>query len=99
MTFIDLIEDYSKIQNMIKCIDKTDGGGDGAEDWASGYQCLLDEIQWDEEASKIVGHGNSFTGKKEFLNQYIKIPSFSLYNTDDMNKKIFKLSCKLLMNE
>lgn len=94
--WIDLTENPSRIQSMFHVMRKTDGGGDGAEDWASGYQCLLDRIHWNEDATKIVihvstspGHGNTFTGKKDLISQYITIPSFAENNTDEMNRKIY----------
>ena len=61
-----------------------------------GYYILLKKIYFAEDSIKIVihvcsspGHGKSFTGKSNFISDYITILSFSPSNTYLQNKAIY----------
>lgn len=67
------------------------GGNDGPEDWASGYKCLLDKIDWDENSEKIVihiadapAHGKSFNG-----NTFYSLPVFDKNFSKTKNQSIY----------
>ena len=78
-----LNEDPDILHDFFSNVQPVGGGGDGPEDWVSGYQCMLTEMNWNADSARIVihicdapGHGKSFTvlpGRESFM---YKIPYF-----------------------
>ena len=65
-------------------------------DWASGYECLINDIKWNKDADKIVIHisntpglGKSFTMDPFQAKKLIKIPDFGKKNPEK-NASIFE---------
>ena len=82
-----LTDDINVIENFFNELVVDGGGGDGPEDWVSGYKCLLsDEMNWLDDSAKIVihicdapGHGNYFLSEPQFKEFCCIVPKF----TDD----------------
>lgn len=72
------------------------GGGDGPEDWVSGYNCILNDMNWYNDSTKIVihicdepGHGTSFTSEERYFRIVARIPRFKYHNTYVKNLQIY----------
>lgn len=92
----DLTDDADEIVNFFSHIRCVGGGGDGLEDWGSGFSYLLNRITWREEAIKIVihvadapGHGKHFTSKKGFYGKTMKVPFIDKKKTRDENLETY----------
>ena len=74
------------------------GGGDGPEDWVSGYRCLLsDEMNWSDDSAKIVihicdapGHGNHFLSEPQFKEFCCIVPNFDHNNNEAEDRAIYE---------
>lgn len=86
---VDCFDLTSNIKEVVTFFSKSrlyGGGGDGPEDWASGFSCLLNKISW---RKRLPGHGRHFTAKKRFYRQVVKIPVISKKNTERQNACIY----------
>ncbi|OHT01916.1 hypothetical protein TRFO_31156 [Tritrichomonas foetus] len=80
-----------KLADFLSHIEAKGGGGDGPEDWVSGYQSLL-RLNWDENSSKVVihiadapGHGERFANDKVY-----DVPEIKYNSTEKINCDIYR---------
>ena len=79
--FYPLTEDIQDLQNRLSGVRPTGGGGDGAEDWAGGYEMALKNMNWREGIKIIIhicddgAHGEQFTPKDPFFEEGKKLIS------------------------
>ena len=79
--FYNLTENIRDLQNRLSGVRPTGGGGDGAEDWAGGYEMALKKMKWREGIKLIIhicddgAHGEQFTPKDPFFEEGKKLIS------------------------
>ena len=101
----DLTDNPEEIVDFFSNVETYGGGGDGPNDWASGFSYLLNRISWRKDSIRIVihiadapGHGKSFTAKKGFYRRTVNIPKFNNHNSLEINKKIYNQKIQNRLN-
>lgn len=98
LAYIQLTDNLADIQEFINSIDddlpillKR------ANDWASGYNCLINDINWNNRAKKLVihicdapGHGKSFQLSNRLFKKFMNYPKFSKNYSLQKNIAIYK---------
>ena len=79
--FYPLTSDIKDLENKISKVNVTGGGGDGAEDWAGGYELALNNMNWRKGIKLIIhicddgAHGEQFTPGDPFFAEGEKLIS------------------------
>ena len=77
-----LTKDIKDLEEKISRVTTKGGGGDGAEDWAGGYELALKNMKWRNGIKLIIhicddgAHGEQFTPKDPFFEEGEKLISY-----------------------
>ena len=76
-----MTSDIKDLEKKISQVHVSGGGGDGAEDWAGGYELALKNMNWRNGIKLIIhicddgAHGEQFTPKDPFFEEGEKLIS------------------------
>ena len=77
--YYPLTDKIEELQSNISKVKATGGGGDGAEDWAGGYELALNNMKWRNGIKLIIhicddgAHGTQFTENDPFYDEGEKL--------------------------
>lgn len=93
--FNDLTDDIEKTQEFLDKSSVKFGSIKYPSDWESGYFAVLNKMNWDEEAEKVVvhmthipSHGTNYAIKNKWYRKYFRMPKFN--EDSKKNFQVFK---------